>query len=323
MEVERHVKDIHYPAPSRCPDSAFMWRIVEKTGTEDVAFVYRAVSTVNGRDQVEFAESVAVPSSRDEKWVLVISSFLGCPVGCTFCDAGLNPGRPLTCEEILSQADLMVSARYPDGRVPAEKFKVQFARVGEPMLNPHALDALEALTNRWRAPGLLPCVSTMAPAGSERLFDRLMDIRRRVYGDVDFQLQFSVHSTNEVERQKLFGIRSWTLEEISDWGSRFHIPGKRKVTLNFALHSGAVLDPRTLASVFPTDHFIVKLTPLNPTITGRLNGLASTLDNDSPESASDLVDSIKDSGFECILSIGNPEENALGSNCGQTLASAR
>jgi 23S rRNA (adenine2503-C2)-methyltransferase len=33
-----------------------------------------------------------------------------------------------------------------------------------------------------------------------------------------------------------------------------------------------------------------------------------------------VVRSLKKAGFEVVVSIGEPEENALGSNCGQVLA---
>jgi hypothetical protein len=49
----------------------------------------------------------------------------------------------LTAEEILMQIDHMVNEWFPDGIVPASKFKIQFARMGEPSLNMAVLDALE------------------------------------------------------------------------------------------------------------------------------------------------------------------------------------
>ena len=61
-------------------------RIIGKTGREDIALVYLA-ETKEGK-LVEFVESVQPPIPRDEKWVLIVSTLYGCPVGCLFCDAG-------------------------------------------------------------------------------------------------------------------------------------------------------------------------------------------------------------------------------------------
>ena len=61
-------------------------KILAKTGTEDVAIVYIAEMD-NGR-LVEFVESVQPPIPREKKWVLIVSTLYGCPVGCRFCDAG-------------------------------------------------------------------------------------------------------------------------------------------------------------------------------------------------------------------------------------------
>jgi len=303
-------------------DRRALWRVVEKRGRDGLAWVYRAQSTTPPKDEIEFAEALTPPLPAEEKWVLVLSSFVGCPVKCAFCDAGLKPGRKLTADEILAQADILVLGRYPSRLVPVRKFKVQLARVGEPMLNSEALDALCGLPLRYDAPGLLPCVSTMAPCGSENLFEELLDLRSRVYAGREFQLQFSIHSTDEEFRHRLFGVPAWTLDEIARYGNRFHRPGTRKVTLNFALVEHSPLDPDVLSKIFSADHFAVKLTPLNPTQSGLRTGLRSAIDPNDPRPAEALAHQLRSLGFETIVSIGDPEENRFGSNCGQMLVSA-
>ncbi len=299
-----------------------LWRVVEKRGREELAWVYRAQSTTTPTDEIEFAEALAPPLPREDKWVLVLSSFIGCPVQCAFCDAGLKPGRRLSADEILGQADLLVLGRYPSRYVPVRKFKVQLARVGEPMLNPAALEALRRLPERYDAPGLVPCVSTMAPCGSEPLFEELLALRKEVYAGRDFQLQFSLHATDEDYRKRLFGVPAWPLAEIARYGDRFHQPGTRKVTLNFALARGAPLEPDALAQTFSTERFAVKLTPLNPTLSGQERGLRTAIDPADPAPAEAVARKLRTLGFETIVSIGEPEENRLGSNCGQMLISA-
>ncbi|HOZ00153.1 MAG TPA: hypothetical protein PLL55_12205 [Candidatus Aminicenantes bacterium] len=140
--------------------------VVARAGREDVAFVYVA-RTDRGR-LVEFVESVQPPLRRHQKWVLIVSTLDGCPIGCRFCDAGGFFGGRLSAREIFDQIDDLVRRRFPDGRVAVEKFKIQFARMGEPALNPSILDVLEELPRAYDAPGLVISLSTVAPASERR-----------------------------------------------------------------------------------------------------------------------------------------------------------
>ena len=65
------------------------------------------------RSVVEFIESIQPPIPREEKWVLIISSMFGCPVGCAMCDAGGDYSGLLTKEGSVSQIDALVSASVP------------------------------------------------------------------------------------------------------------------------------------------------------------------------------------------------------------------
>ena len=145
-------------------------KLVGKTGREDIAIVYLA-ETTKGR-LVEFVESVQPPLPRNEKWVLIVSTLYGCPVGCLFCDAGGWYRGRLSKEDILGQVDYMITNRFPSRKIPVKKLKIQFARVGEPSLNPNVLDVLEELPKIYDAPGLLPCISTVAPKGNKKFFER-------------------------------------------------------------------------------------------------------------------------------------------------------
>ena len=84
-------------------------KIVAKAGSEDIAIVYIAdMDPGNDRENerlVEFVESLQPPIPRREKWVLIISTLYGCPVGCSFCDAGIHYGGKLSKDDMLSQID--------------------------------------------------------------------------------------------------------------------------------------------------------------------------------------------------------------------------
>ncbi len=289
-------------------------RVVASTGREDVAVAYVA-ETAGGR-LVEFTEAVQPPLPREQKWVLIVSSLFGCPVRCAICDAGGSYKGKMTAGEILEQIDFLVDGRYPDRRVPAAKFKIQFARVGEPSLNPAVLDVLRELPRRYDAPGLLPAVSSIAPVGCDEFFERLRDIKNRLYPNGRFQLQFSIHTTDESLRDRLIPMRKWGFDRIGDYGAGFRAAGDRKVTLNFALARGAPVDPDVLLRWFDPSDFLIKITPVNPTHRAVMNGIVSHVDPGREEAGVE-IERLRSAGYDVLLSIGELEENRIGSNCGQ------
>jgi 23S rRNA (adenine2503-C2)-methyltransferase len=290
-------------------------RIIASMGRDDIARVFLAEIRRGG--YIEFVESLQPPIPRSEKWVLIVSSMLGCPIGCAMCDAGGDYRGSLAAGEIAGQVDYLIRRRFPDGAVPSKKFKIQFARMGEPSLNPAVLDVLRDLPERYDAPGLMPSISSVAPSGSERFFESLIAIKREKYPGGRFQLQFSIHTTDPALRDRMIPARKWDLAEIARYGDAFCGPGDRKVTLNFALAAGAPLDSRVLAEHFHPDRFLIKITPINPTHRASLNQLRSYVTAPMEEDADRVVGDLRSAGFEVLVSIGEMEENLIGSTCGQ------
>ncbi|GAB4505007.1 MAG: hypothetical protein Fur0043_20020 [Anaerolineales bacterium] len=290
-------------------------KVFAVTGTTDLAQVFMA-DMGNGR-MVEFVEALQPPYAREERWILMVSTLYGCPVKCLFCDAGGGyRGKP-TAEEILRQVDYLVYRWYPDGYVPARKFKIQFARMGEPALNRAVLEALEQLPARYDAPGLMPSVSTIAPHGAEAFFKGLLEVKNRLYAGGRFQFQFSLHTTDEAARDRLIPVRKWSFAQMAAYGERFHRPGDRKITLNFALAEGLPADPSVLLRYFDPARYLVKLTPVNPTVRAVQNGLTTHIDPCRPEGGQVIAQAMRAAGYDTIVSIGEVEENEIGSNCGQ------
>ncbi|UCE37663.1 MAG: radical SAM protein [Thermoplasmata archaeon] len=298
-------------------------RILDVFGKEDLAKVYVASMRDNDKYMVEFVESTQPPIPRDKKWVLIVSSLFGCPVGCRMCDAGGKFFGKLKTDEILQQIDYLVKKRYPDGKIPVPKFKIQFARMGEPSMNPNVLDALARLPEVYDAPGLLPSLSTVAPANGKDFFEGLIKIKDKYYSNGRFQLQFSIHSTNSASRDELIPIKKWSFEEIAEYGARFHKDGDKKITLNFATAKGYEVDPENVREYFDPNLFLIKLTPLNPTVRVKESRLESAIDPYDSNSAAKIVEDFKSHGFDVILSIGEVEENKIGSNCGQYVTQYR
>jgi 23S rRNA (adenine2503-C2)-methyltransferase len=290
-------------------------RILARTGDSSLATVYMA-DMGEGR-LIEFVEACQPPYARSERWILMVSTLFGCPVKCLFCDAGGGyRGKP-SADEILMQIDHMVAEWFPGGVVTASKFKIQFARMGEPALNPSVLDVLEALPHRYGNPYLMPSISTIAPLGVDGFFERLIDVKDRLYPLGRFQFQYSIHTTDTILRDRLIPVRKWDFAQMADYGERFHKPGDRKLTLNFALAQDSPIEADVLKQFFDPDLYLVKLTPINPTSRAVLNNLDSRIDPTRPETADMVARPLLDAGYEVIISIGEVEENEIGSNCGQ------
>ncbi len=290
-------------------------KVLASTGREDVAMVY--IIDLGDNRLIECVESVQPPIPREEKWVLLVSTMFGCPIGCSMCDAGGHyQGKP-TKEQILSQIDFLVRKRYADGNIPAKQFKIQFARMGEPSLNPNVLDVLDELPELYNAPGLMPSLSTVAPKGSGDFLERLLEIKYDRYSGGHFQFQFSIHTTDETLRDQIIPVKKWGFAEMEAYGERFYTPGDRKITLNFALAKDMPVDAAVLLNHFDPGKFLIKITPLNPTYRALENNLSSYIDPHVENNGYEIVESLKKAGYRVIVSIGEIEENLIGSNCGQ------
>jgi 23S rRNA (adenine2503-C2)-methyltransferase len=211
--------------------------------------------------------------------------------------------------------DYLIRSRFPDLKVNSEKFKIQFSRMGEPSFNKNVLQLLRDLPSLYDIPGFIPSLSTVAPHGTDKFFEELLAIKKERY-PVSFQFQFSIHSTDETQRQKLIPLKKWDFGKMASYGKRFFDEGGKKITLNFAVSSASIIDTEILRRYFDPDIFLIKLTPVNPTYSAKKNKLHSLVDI-LGNGNSRLMDELIEAGFEVIVSIGEQEENRIGSNCGQ------
>ena len=91
----------------------------------------------------------------------------------------------------------MITKRYPDSIVPVKQLKVHFTRMGEPAFNMNVLDVIEEFDMYFKAPGFFPSISTIAPKGTDKFFDEMMELKNRKFSNGIFQLQYSIHTTDE------------------------------------------------------------------------------------------------------------------------------
>lgn len=290
-------------------------KILSEIGREDIAIVYLAETPAG--HLVEFVESIQPPLPRKEKWVLIVSTLYGCPVKCKMCDAGGFYFGRISKEDILAQIDFLVTKRFPARIIGTEKFKIQFARVGEPSFNRNVLDVLEELPGIYREPKIMPSISSIAPHSTDKFFERLIDIKNNLYNNGYFQLQFSIHTTDKKMRDLLIPVKKWSFEKIAGFGEIYFKKGDRKIALNFAASNEYPIVPEIISNFFDPLKYIIKITPLNPTYFAQKNRLTSYIKNENDFKANKLKDNFGKLGYEVILSMGELQENEIGSNCGQ------
>lgn len=270
---------------------------------------------------VETVDGLTPPQTRRDKWIVNVSTQFGCPVRCPFCDAAEAYHGNLTADELLAQVRWALG-RHPSDVARCRKLKVHFARMGEPSLNDAVPEALERLPGVVGSPGLWACLATVAPRGREAWFERLRDVKDRLFHGC-FQLQFSVQSTDAAERARLIPVPHWSLAEIAAYGQRFHRPGDRRVVLNLALAQGVPFAPAEVRRHFSPEAFAIKLTPVNPTARGQANGVVTVLRSDDDRAVRRAADELLAHGYDVVLSVGDEREDRVGSNCGQAVRVAR
>lgn len=286
--------------------------ILSEIGDPNVAVVY--IGKTSKGNIVEFVESVPTFNPA-EKWVLIVSSLNGCPVGCKMCDAGFFYKGKLDLDELLEQIEYPIEKRW-GGKPKTRRFKVQFARMGEPSFNMAVIEALRYLGEHYE--NFYPSISTIAPIGTDKFFDALLEVKKELFKN-NFQLQFSIHSTNPEQRDKIIPVRKWDFEKIAEYGKEFYDEGGKKITLNFALARENEVDARIIAEYFPKEYFLIKITPLNPTVSVMKNSLTNDVDLETglPIKHKEFVENLRKLGYEIIISVGDTRENLIGSNCGQ------
>lgn len=292
-------------------------RLITSTGNPDLAMVHIGEDDQGRR--FEFVDSIQPPRLRSEKWVVIVSTMYGCPIGCQMCDAGGGFQGRMDAEGMLWQVRTAVEERFGDGVPATDMLKVQFARMGDPALNPEVLDALVSLRTGYPSTNVVASVSTVAPRTADGFLQGLSRVKDEHYPDGRFQLQFSIHSSDPEARRRICPARTLSFEEMASAGRAFRAPGDKRITLNFCLIEGVPLDPKAVRRYFDPEDFLIKLTPLNPTLRAKRAGLVSIIGEGREDRARGIIEGFRDQGYDVLLSIGEYEENQIGSNCGQYL----
>ena len=151
-----------------------------------------------------------------DRTVICCSVMSGCPVGCTFCGTGSKFIRNLKANEIVEQIELVLRDKkiIDDINEKCKKLQFMFMSMGEPMLNWDEVEkAIRVLNKKFSNAQLL--LSTIG-CNNDDVFNKIISISKEID---KIGLQFSIHKSNDDERDKLIPfVKKMNLEKIRDAG---------------------------------------------------------------------------------------------------------
>lgn len=280
---------------------------VEKLKSNEIAEVY-GIYTSDGR-----CEAV-ISRPGEDKLVFILSTLYGCPVKCSFCDASLEYRGKISQRDLIWQYEALLERSEPPDNF--SKFKIQFSRMGEPAYNRDVLEAIRTILDNNKYNPVIS-ISTIAPLYTDMFFLELKILLKHYGSTHDFQIQFSIHSTDRKQRDKLIPAKKMSFMHLGKTGSALRQYIRRKITLNFALHSKSIIDADKLLEYFDPEIFILKFTPVNPTASSRMTRIDTTDDSNAWNRFSHIIERCSRTGYDVIESLGDFRENAVHSNCGQ------
>lgn len=282
--------------------------------------------SVNGKDHLEVRETNnphtiwkhLVPYSK--KWLLTVSTQLGCVHKCKFCDVANLPFEGnLTYEEICEQIGIILD--NSPHVTESDKVKIGFARMGEPAWNiENVLQAIKSLpaisASKERNFKWLPCFNTILPrrVGAECI-NKVLETKDYFNGFLHFQI--SCNSTNEGQRKDLFGGADvLSLEEIISQINQQRIVN-RTVTLNFIVMKNIEVSVAKLNKMgLNKEKFTIKLIPMNNTLNSQNNKLETYANYSNYEKLLELKDKFEKNKIPVVVdAIAKCEEAGL--CCGQ------
>lgn len=269
--------------------------------------------------------------SLTEKWVITLSTQYGCQQNCTFCDCPKirfkgNASFGDLKKQFYSAVGCFPKVKYTD------RLNLHYARMGEPLFNKAVFDFTEWLWRNktkikddlgLRIECLHPVLTTSLPWKLSQLEERLLrwvDIKNNLYNG-QAGLQISVNSTSDDQRKFMFSGNAMKLGNFAKIAEQFPDPIGRKYTLNFALASGNIVDAKKLASMFDTDKWMCKITPIHNNDACKKNSIETIGGYESYLPYKQVEEDLKASGFDTLVFVPSmDEENGL-VTCGNAILS--
>ena len=261
-----------------------------------------------------------------EKWVITVSTQYGCVQKCNFCDVPNVKFRGnATFEDLKGQfyaaLGLFPTVKYTD------RLNLHYARMGEPIMNRAVYEFSEWLAKNKRAiqeetgvriEVIHPVLTTSLPEAMSGLDERILEwcgIKNDLFnGQAGFQ--FSINSTNEKQREIMFGGSAKPLSWLAVVAEKMPMPLSRKYCLNFAYSTDFEIDAGLLRSMFDPEKFMVKITPIHNNDACRKNGIETKGGYDSYHPYKGPEEALRAAGFDVLVFVPSLDEEDGLVTCG-------
>lgn len=264
-----------------------------------------------------------------EKWVITVSTQYGCVMKCNFCDVPNVKFRGNASFDDLKAQLYNALSLFP-GVHYTERLNLHYARMGDPIFNENVLEFSRwAIRNKRqihadtgvRIEVFHPVLTTSLPQKFGPLEERLREWCRIKNEDYNGQagLQFSINSTDEAQREQMFGGMSLTLDEFAKIAERLPEPLSRKYCLNFAYSTDFVIDAKRVAALFDPNKFMAKITPIHNNTACRENGIETIGGYDSYHPYRKPEDDLKAAGFDVLVFVPSIDEEDGLVTCGNAV----
>ncbi|MBU1974839.1 MAG: radical SAM protein [Nanoarchaeota archaeon] len=213
------------------------------------------------------------------KNIIVISTQVGCPSKCHFCDLGSQPFvRNLYPQEMYDQVALMLQQAMKYGiDVPKSKHKINYAKSGEPLFNPHFVEGLETLSEL----DFTYKIATIFPSGQQPMA-RFQNLARFASNyTAPTQIQISLISTSEEYRQNSIGTPLASFKELRKAADYWKTqnPNGRKINLSLIMTEDVSVNIDEISDIFPSELFRFRFRNYVETEHGLSQGLETITQN--------------------------------------------
>lgn len=264
-----------------------------------------------------------------EKWVITLSTQYGCTMRCNFCDVPNVKFRGnATFDDLQAQFYSAISL-FPKVKY-TERMNVHFARMGDPIFNDNVFKFSVWLAHNKKeikeATGLSvetlhPVMTTSLPKKFKSLEDRIRmwcDIKNNHFKG-QAGLQFSINSTDDAQRDLMFGGMSISLDELAHIADALPMPVSRKYCLNFAYSTDFIIDAERLRNLFDPEKFMCKITPIHNNNACRENDIKTIGGYDSYLPYKKPEDDLKAAGFDVLVFVPSMDEEDGLVTCGNAV----
>src|SRR5690606_2477365 len=248
-----------------------------------------------------------------------------CRMKCTFCDVPKVEWHGNATFDDLKQQFYNAISLFPQCRY-TERLNLHFARMGDPIFNTAVFAFSEWLycykniiqvETGLRIETLHPVLTTSLPKQFGRLEAHLQkwcDLKNDLFNG-QAGLQFSINSTNDAQREEMFGGMSLSLDDFAKIADRLPPPVSRKYCLNFAYSTDFEVDGERVRRLFDPEKFMCKITPIHNNNACRENGIETVGGYDSYHPYREPEESLKAAGFDVLVFVPSLDEEVGPVNC--------